>query len=341
MPDDFRATDYDSRLTHRMQKQRNQAEFLALIALFGGALCTGAAGLLVRLSETGPVATAFWRGLLALPLLALWAVLERPGAGNGLAPPSGSPGVLSRLRDARFFWAGVCFAGDLALWHWSLLLTSIAASTLEANLAPLVVTVIAWLAWGERPRPRFLLAIGLALAGVVLIVSPKIGHGGSSLLGDALGLGTACFYAAYLIVIARLRERYRTGLVLFRTTIVFTVLLLPLALTQKFLPDTLAGWAILAGCAVAAQFLGQGLIAYALAHLPATFGSVGLYVTSIAAAVCARIVLDERLTPVQIVGGCVVLAAIALARTARASPEPAAAHAPRAAVQPSTARESE
>jgi len=89
MPDDSRATDYDSRLTHRMQKQRNQAEFLALIALFGGALCTGAAGLLVRLSETGPVATAFWRGLLALPLLALWAVLERPGAGNGLAPASG------------------------------------------------------------------------------------------------------------------------------------------------------------------------------------------------------------------------------------------------------------
>ncbi len=245
-----------------MQKQRNQAEFLALIALFSGGLCTGSAGLLVRLSETGPVATAFWRGLLAL-------------------------------------------------------------------------------AWGERPRPRFLLAIGLALAGVVLIVSPKLGHGGSSLVGDALGLGTACFYAAYLVAIARLRERYRTGMVLFRTTIVFTVLLLPLALTQKFLPDTLAGWAILAGCAVAAQFLGQGLIAYALAHLPATFGSVGLYVTSIAAAVCARIVLNERLAPVQIVGGCVVLAAIALARTARASPEPAAAHAPRAAVQPSTARESE
>src|SRR2546429_6487774 len=44
---------------------------------------------------------------------------------------------------------------------------------------------------------------------------------------------------------------------------------------------------------------------------------------SIAAAVCARIVFDERLTPVQIVGGCVVLAAIALARAARASPEPA------------------
>src|SRR2546423_1675507 len=150
-----------------MQKQRNQAEFLALIALFSGGVCTGGAGLLVRLSETGAGGSAVWRGVVALPLPAPWAGRERPGAGDRIAPASGSAGVLSRLRDARFFWAGVCFAGDLALWHWSLLLTSIAASTLEANLAPLVVTVIAWLAWGERPRPRFLLAIGLALAGVV------------------------------------------------------------------------------------------------------------------------------------------------------------------------------
>jgi drug/metabolite transporter (DMT)-like permease len=284
---------------------------LPLVALFAGALGIASSGIFVRLSETGPTATAFWRGALALPFLALWALLEaRPG---GRARPGRGPA----LRDGRFFWAGFFFAGDLALWHWSLLLTSIAASTLEANLAPIFVTLIAWVAWHERPSGRFLLALGLALGGVVLIVSHKLGQGSRALLGDALGIGTACFYAGYIAIVSRLRATYGTGLVMASTTLVFTVLLLPLALTQKFLPDTASGWMLLVGLALIAQFFGQGLIAYALAHLPATFGSVGLYVQPVAAALYARIFLGEQLAPLQIAGACIVLGAIALARSAK------------------------
>src|SRR5207237_9512329 len=97
--------------------------------------------------------------------------------------------------------------------------------------------------------------------------------------------GTACFYAAYTLAVARLRGRYGTGIVMFASTLVFTLILLPLALLQKFLPATAAGWWELVGCALTAQVLGQGLIAYALAHLPATFGAVGLFVQVVAAGV--------------------------------------------------------
>jgi drug/metabolite transporter (DMT)-like permease len=130
---------------------------------------------------------------------------------------------------------------------------------------------------------------------------------------------------------------------MFNTTLVFTTLLLPLALGQKFMPDTLTGWAVLAGCAVAAQFLGQGLIAYALAHLPTTFGSVGLYLQSIGAAVCAWLILGEHLSPLQIVGGCVVLGAVALARSARnrSQPVPGITHPRRVSIQSSTDPQSE
>ena len=90
--------------------------------------------------------------------------------------------------------------------------------------------------------------------------------------------------------------------------------------------------------------LGQSLIAYALAALPATFSAVGLYVQVIAAAVYAWLLLAERLAPVQIAGGVVVLAAIALARRAHRAPPPAAALAsqePRASSQSSAARHSD
>jgi drug/metabolite transporter (DMT)-like permease len=284
----------------------------ALLALFAGALGIASSGIFVRLSQTGPIATGFWRGALALPFLIGWALFE--------ARPRGTGGVLAPLkaRDRRILWAGVFFAGDLALWHWSLLLTSVAASTLEANLAPILVTLIAWIVWGERPRPRFVAALGLAVAGLLLIVAPKLAtaqHG--SLRGDLLGLGTAGFYAGYIIVIARLRSAYGTGVVMLWTTLVFTLLLLPVAGMEKFLPDDAHGWLLLFGLALIAQFFGQGLIAYALAHLPPTFGSIGLYVQPVASACYAWVLLGEQLAAIQIAGIVIVLGAIALARSAQ------------------------
>ena len=54
-----------------------RSEVSALLALFAGALAIGSSGIFVRLSETGPTATAFWRGAIALPFLLIWVVLER------------------------------------------------------------------------------------------------------------------------------------------------------------------------------------------------------------------------------------------------------------------------
>ena len=300
-------------MPHTMKKERNHTEIGALIALFVGAVTIGAAGVLVRLAETGPMATAFWRGFFALPLLAVWAMLDPPAE----RVPGGGRGLLLFFRDRGFLLAGVFFAGDLALWHESLLMTSVAAATLEACLAPLVVVLFAWLAWKERPTTAFLVAIVLAVFGMVLIVSPKLGHGSSAFLGDAFGLATACFFAGYILAVAHLRGRYGTGAVMFNSTVVFTVLLLPLALTQKFLPDTVAGWAAIIGYAIAAHAVGQGLVAYALAHLRPTFSSLGLLVETLGAAVSAWVVLGERLAPVQMVGGLVIVGGIALARSAR------------------------
>ncbi len=58
------------------------------------------------------------------------------------------------------------------------------------------------------------------------------------------------------------------------------------------------------------------MIAYALAHLPATFGSLGLYLQPLIAAIYAQMLLGEALRPMQIVGGIIVLVAISLAHRA-------------------------
>src|SRR5262249_36399931 len=111
-----------------------RSELLALLALLAGALALGSSRALGRGSGTGAVASAFWRGALAVPPLALWAFLERraPVAGDGARPRQA-------FLDPGFLWAGVFFAADIALYHLSLMRTSIAASSLEANTAPIVV----------------------------------------------------------------------------------------------------------------------------------------------------------------------------------------------------------
>jgi drug/metabolite transporter (DMT)-like permease len=62
------------------------------------------------------------------------------------------------------------------------------------------------------------------------------------------------------------------------------------------------------------QVLGQGLIAFGMARLPASFSSVSLLVQPAAAAFLAWLLLGEALTGWQLVGGAGVVAGILLAR---------------------------
>lgn len=136
--------------------------------------------------------------------------------------------------------------------------------------------------------------------------------------GDALALLTAVFYAGYLTLVARSRARYSTALVMLVTSVASAAALLPAALVsgENLVPATLRGWLVLLGLALVSHAAGQGLIAYALAHLPAAFGAVSLLWQPVAAAVFAYLILYEPLGAWQLAGAALVLAGIATARQA-------------------------
>jgi drug/metabolite transporter (DMT)-like permease len=100
------------------------------------------------------------------------------------------------------------------------------------------------------------------------------------------------------------------------TSTVTAILLFPAALLsgERVLPETGLGWLNLLGLALVSHAAGQGLIAYALAHLPAAFSSVSLLFQPVMAAIFAWMLLAEPLVPLQVLGGLVVLAGIYLAR---------------------------
>jgi drug/metabolite transporter (DMT)-like permease len=213
--------------------------------------------------------------------------------------------------------AGFAFAGDLGFWHASVMLTSVANSTLLANLASIFVTLAVWIFLRQRPGGVFLAGLGAALVGVALLVHTSLSFSATGLLGDALGVVTAMFYAGYILAVKGLRDRGETTLHLMAVTTTITALFLfPAALASgdRMLPSTAFGWWMLIGLALISHAAGQGLIAYALAHLPAAFSSVSLLFQPVMAALFAWVLLSEPLVPLQVVGGLVVLAGIYLAR---------------------------
>ncbi len=276
----------------------------ALAALFLGATCIALSPIFVRLSEAGPTATAFWRVALAVP--AFWALLFMQETKS--KPFASWPLLLA---------AGFAFAGDLAFWHTSIKLTSVANSTLLANLASLFVTLAAWTFLNQRPSRLFLVGLGAALFGVTLLVRTSLQFSPTALAGDALGVVTAMFYAGYILAVKGLRDRGATTLRLMAVTSTITaILLLPIAVAagEQFFPATVRGWLTLLGLALLSHAAGQGLIAYALAHLPAAFSSVGLLLQPVVAALFAWALLAEPLVALQVAGGLIVLAGIYLAR---------------------------
>ena len=280
----------------------------ALIALLAGASCIALSPIWVRVADVGPTASAFWRVALAIPLL--WILF---------AFSSKSRKTLDKRQTLPLFAAGCAFAGDLVFWHWSIQYTSVANSTLLANLASIFVTLAAWLLWKQRPSGQFLGGLAAALLGVGLLVRASIGASPGALLGDGLGVVTAMFYAWYLLSVKGLRDRGAGTLQLMAVTTTITALiLLPVAVAsgEVLLPEGAPGWLKLLGLAWISHAAGQGLIAYALAHLPAGFSSVGLLFQPVMAALFAWMLLGEPLVALQFAGGAVVLFGIYLARKA-------------------------
>lgn len=204
------------------------------------------------------------------------------------------------------------------MWHWSIHYTSVTNATLFANFAPIFVTFVAWAWLGERVGALFVVGLATALAGAAVLLQASIHLGGTMLRGDLLGIATAVFYAAYQLTVKRLRASLGTFALMFSSTLFSAVALLAIALLERdtMFPATGRGWVVVLLLAWVSQVAGQSLIAYGLAHLPASFSSVTLLVQPVAAASLARWWLGEGIGPAQIAGGALVLVGILLARRA-------------------------
>jgi drug/metabolite transporter (DMT)-like permease len=296
-----------------------------------GALAIAFSSILVRLSHASPSTAAIFRCAYALPVLGALAVWEDRRFGARSWPD----------RRAALA-AGVFFAADLLLWHHSIEDVGAGLATVLANVQVVLVPLVAWALLSERPSRRVLVAVALALGGVLLI-SGALEHGAYGAnpgRGAVFGLGAGIAYVGFLLLLRRGGvDLRRPAGPLFDATLVSAVLCV---VAGSIIGDARlvprwpgAGWLIV--LALTSQVLGWLLITVSLPRLPAALTSIILCVQPIGSVALGAMIFGEAPSVLQLTGVAVVLGAVvgataprrmarrALGRPAYDEPAPVAA----------------
>ena len=148
------------------------------------------------------------------------------------------------------------------------------------------------------------------------------GQGTNPLLGDLFSLSVALWYSGYFLAVKAARSTAGALRITLWATAVGVPLMggVALALGEDMIPATVAGWS----ACVAMGFMhvaGQGGVAWALGKLPASVTAVTILIQPIVAGLLSWWIFGETLTPVQALGGALVLSAIVLAQWSSRKPQ--------------------
>jgi len=203
---------------------------------------------------------------------------------------------------------------------YALDLTTATTAALLFGTLPIFTALISRLVGIERLGRRFWIAASVSFAGVVLVTAGSGKSVSSNLGGDLLAVLGAATWGAYSVAIAPLMRRYSP----FRLSAIFLAVvsgaLLLLASPQLGDQSFDIGWLAWAGFAFAVVgplVLTNVLWFTAIDQVGPSRASLFANLQPFLAAIAALLLLDERLTAVQVVGGLAIAAGIVLSRERR------------------------
>ncbi|MBB6144810.1 drug/metabolite transporter (DMT)-like permease [Silvibacterium bohemicum] len=276
----------------------------AYAALAVGVIAIAWSAIFVRWTHMPGLASAFYRVFFAAVVLWPLALLSKSPSRRFDMPT---------LRLAAL--GGLFFAGDVGTYNIAVLHTTAGAATLLGNNAPVFVGLLTWAITRKSPPRTFWTALAVASIGTMLIMRVDAKRLGLELTGDMLAFCTSICFALYLMVTQRLRDTMDSVALLAMSSTASAITLLPIVLFThtSFHVPSVASWGAVFGLALVCQVIGYLSLTYALGHLPATITSVLLLAVAPMSAILAFLLFGERMTPLQLLGGALVLLAIWLA----------------------------
>jgi drug/metabolite transporter (DMT)-like permease len=258
------------------------------------AMCWSSGALIVRLVTTSPWTTSLWRSVFASLFLVLVLSLVRRRS------------IFAQWRDGGrpVLGVAVCMAVASTCFIFSLAHTSVANTLILMSTGPYVTGLLGFLLLGERVPLRTWVTMGVALAGVVVMVSNSYSRG--TIVGDLLAIVMAGSFAIATVLVRRHPEIRMAPAAALATTITGLVAL-PLADPLATTPRDLA---LLAFFGVG-QFGAGFLLFMAGARLiPAAESSLIGMLEIVLGPLWVWLVLSERPGAASLAGGALILAAL-------------------------------
>lgn len=262
------------------------------------------------LAQVPPILFAFIRFTIAsLTLLGLAAVRRRGTTPSPAPAPAWHMLALVGLTGVTLYYV----TSNLALFY-----ATATQGALIQSAIPAVTAVFAVIWLKERLSARRAGGIGLSVLGVLLIVasSPASGQERNPLLGAVLMLGAVLTWAVYTVVAKRLAGA-DPFLVTAYSAVLGTIFLAPVALLemggQPFPTLGLADWLRLLYLGTLSSAAGYLIYNWSLSQLDASQTASFVNLMPIAGVAIAILFLGERVMPLQLIGGGIVLLGVWLA----------------------------
>jgi drug/metabolite transporter (DMT)-like permease len=204
---------------------------------------------------------------------------------------------------------------------WPVALQTIPAgdSALLIATTPVMTALLAMGLGADRPNAVKLIGAFISFAGVALVIAAGQGLDlGTSLVGDLLTLAAAACWAVYTVFGARILRRHSPLVTTTWAIVAGTLFIAPLGIAQLATTDV-SGF----GPPVILAIIYAGTIAAGFANVivfhgvkllgPTRVTALQFLVPPLAVAMAA-IFLAEPIRPIQVVGGAIILAGVALLR---------------------------
>jgi drug/metabolite transporter (DMT)-like permease len=268
-----------------------------VLLMVGAGLCWSLGGILVRnVQAADPFEIILWRSLfMGIFLVGTIAVMNRGRVVRGIADMGGA-GVLS----------GALLASTFFFFILSITRTTAANTFVLMSTVPFFVAVFALAFLGERVPARTWLAIAVALGGIGMMFAEGVGAG--RLSGNLLALGVPIAAGLNVVLLRRQSKRVDMVPAVLLAGIFSIAAALPFALP---LTATLRDIGVLAIMGFIQLGLGCVLMTMATRHLEA--GEIGLLalLETILGPIWVWIGIGERPSDLALIGGMVVLTALA------------------------------
>jgi drug/metabolite transporter (DMT)-like permease len=292
----------------------------ALVAL--SAACFGAMAIFAKWAYAAGVDV--WGILLprfAVAALVLWAVARLAGLAS--AP---------RGRRAGLAAMGAAYVAQAACFFGALLYIPAGLVALLLYLFPLFVVLLSRALGDEPLTARRLAALAASLAGTALALGPDaLGRGGIDPRGIALGVAAAAIYSVYIVGGTRatrgVAPLVASAWIMGSGALVVATIVAARVATGRpvaFATDV-AGWSAVGAATLVSTVIAVSAFFAGLAALGASRTAVISTFEPVVTVGLAALLLDERLRPLQIAGGALVLGGALLLATERFASPPARA----------------